>query len=274
MATEEHFSAHDGAQLFARRWAVDAPRASVVIVHGYGEHCGRYEDVAQFLNGLGCSVFAYDQRGHGRSPGKRGFIRRFAALPEDLHAFLQHVAPAFEDRAVFLLGHSMGGLVLAHYMLAHALPVRGLIFSSPLLKLHAVSPLLLRLSPVLSLLTPWLPVARVDPEGLSREPTVVATYRADPFVYHGRIGARTGAELHGAVEEVRAGLDRLGPPLYILHGTEDPLVPAEGSQDLHRLAGAADKTLRLYEGGYHEQFHDLEKARVLEELGDWLVSHC
>lgn len=272
MPQDEHFQVHTGERFYARRWPVRCPRGGVVLVHGFGEHCGRYDGLAAYLNGLGLSVYSYDQRGHGRSPGKRGHIRRFALLVQDLRAFLQYLQPETKGVPIAVLGHSMGGLVLAHLSVQQPAEVAGLVFSSPLLQLQDVSPLLVRMSRLLSILSPRLPVARVEPDALSRDLTVVSSYRSDPFVYHGRINARTGAELYGAVQWVRQRFANITSPLYILHGTADRLAHPQGSRDFLAKAGAVEKRLRLYEGGYHELFNDSGRDLVLDELGKWLLA--
>lgn len=274
MPLEAHFTARDGAQLFTRFWPVESPRARLILVHGFGEHSGRYAHVAQRFNALGLSVLSYDQRGHGRSPGKRGEVRRFATLVEDLRDFVEQL-PGTQEPPEFLLGHSMGGLVLAHYVLAHNPPVRGLVFSGALLRLNDTVPkLVVKLAPLLSVVTPWLPVSRIRPEDLSRDASVVDSYRADPFVYHGRIGVRTGAQLQAAVRHARAGLAGISQPLYLLCGGADQIVPPAGSEDLYARASSPDKTLKRYTNGYHEPLHDIEQEVVLEELCEWLERHC
>ncbi|MBI3119154.1 MAG: lysophospholipase [Candidatus Hydrogenedentes bacterium] len=274
MGTEEQFRAADGESLFARRWLAEQSKGALVLIHGYGEHCGRYDHVAAALNAISLHVYSYDQRGHGRSPGKRGHIASFAQLVDDLGGFLRHLEPEVAGLPLFLLGHSMGGLVLASFMEQQPAAVRGLVFTGTLLCLNNdVSPWLVRLSKVLSTLTPGLPVATVDPQALSRDATVVHTYQADPFVYHGKINARTGAQLNEAMQDTQKHLKAIMAPLYILHGAADRLAPAAGSELLYKEAGAKDKTLRLYEGGYHEQFNDMEKERVFAELCTWLQAH-
>lgn len=272
MSAEGRFQSRDGLEFFERRWEpADVARGNLVLLHGYGEHCGRYDYTARALNEIGLSVHAYDQRGHGRSPGKRGYIRRFDLLLEDLDCYLAHVGGRLAGRPLFLMGHSMGGLVLALYAQRRKVDVRGLVFSSAFVAIPGdVSRLLIGLAGVLGRLTPWLAVARVDSKAIARDPAVVEAYEKDPLVHHGKILARTGAQLNGAIGRAHAGFEAITAPVYIIHGAEDRLVPAEGSRQLHARCRSADKTCIIYEGAYHELLNDREKDTVLADLCAWL----
>lgn len=271
MSAEGHFRTRDGEQLFTRCWRASESRGSVALIHGYGEHSGRYDHVAAAFNALDLDVYTYDQRGHGRSPGKRGHMASYRQLVLDLQEFLQHLAPKIGEAPTFFFAHSMGGLVLVNYLADYRPPVRGIVFSSPFLCLgEEVSPMLVRISRVLEVVAPWAPVARVNPEYVSRDAAVVQTYIADPFVFHGKINAKTGAQINAAVERAQQNLDRINAPAYILHGTADRLAPPASSTLLHEGIGSSDRTLRLYDGGYHELFNDQDRQQVLDEIGEWL----
>lgn len=272
MPTEGRFKSRDGLDFFEMAWLPEGTaRAHLVLVHGYAEHCRRYAAFAQFLNALGIAVHAYDHRGHGQSPGKRGFIARFDTLLDDLDTYFEHVQPRFAGAPVFLMGHSMGGLVVTRYVQTRTLPLRGLIASSPLLATGDVSPLLVALAGILGKLTPNLPVLGLDAKAISRDPREVAAYEADPLVYHGKILARTGAELNGAIKAAQARFSAITLPLYVIHGTADSLAPLAGGRMLHAGAASSDKTLREYEGGYHELLNEGERELVMTSLGDWLT---
>ena len=273
MSREGSFKTPDGLDLFERCWQPDGDlRANLVLIHGYGEHSGRFDHVAGALNGIGVAVHAYDQRGFGRSPGKRGYIRRFDDLLDDLTAYLEHVRERTAHRPLFLMGHSMGGLVIALYVQARQLDARGLVFSSALLAINdEVSPVLIALANVLGVLTPWLPVADLDTTTVSRDPEVVRAYDADPLNHHGKILARTGSQLNTAIKRARTNFEAITLPVYVIHGSGDRLVPAEGSQLLHDRCRSADKTCKIYEGGYHELHNDLDKASAIAGLCDWIA---
>ena len=272
MCEEGHFRSHDGLDLFERRWEPEGEvRGNVVLIHGYGEHSGRYGHVIEALNGMGVGVHAFDQRNHGRSPGRRGYIRDFDLMLEDLGGYLDHVRGRLDGKPYFVMGHSMGALVLASYVQTRSLDARGLIFSSPFLAINdEVSRFLVALAGVLGTLTPWLPVASMDTGGVSRDPEVVRAYDADPLNFHGKIVARTGSQFNAAIARARANFERISAPVYIIHGTADALVPADGSRLLHDRCRSDDKTLRIYEGGYHELHNDIEKETVIADLCAWI----
>jgi len=260
-----------GIRLFARRWEREAPRGAVVLIHGYGDHSGRYHGVADALNAAGFSVYAYDQRGHGRSPGRRAYIERFDLLLEDLDAFLAFHRDQLAERPWFLMGHSMGGMVLARYLQTRAPGARGVVFSSPFLALNDDVPeWLKKIAPLLGVLLPLVPAGRVDNRGLSRDPEVVQAADEDPLAYHGYVAARTGAEFIRVIQQIQEAYGRITLPFLAVHGSADPIVPAAGTRELHEKAASSDKTLRIFDGGFHELWNDLDKALFFQEVTEWL----
>jgi len=272
MCQSGRFETQDGLVLFAHRWEPPGDsRAHLVLLHGYCEHAGRYGHVAQALNAMGIAVYAYDQRGHGKSPGKRGYIRDFDVLLQDLDCFFDHIRAHLDGKPHVVMGHSLGGLVLARYAQTRRLDARALVFSSALLQINDdVSRLLVALADVLGTLTPWLPVASLDSSRIARDRDVVNAYDADPLIYHDKILARSGAQINGAIARARADVEAISAPVYIIHGADDRLVPVDGSRLLHDRCGSNDKTLVIYEGGYHELLNDLEKETVIANLCAWL----
>lgn len=272
MIVEGRFRAGSLEGFYERRWPVDAPRANVLIVHGYREHCARYDHVAATLNHHAFSVYSYDQRGHGRSPGKKSYIERFDHYLDDLDAYLAHAQPDFGGLPLLVIAHSMGGLVFTRYLQTRAFRPAAVVLSSPLLAMKEVSPILLSLADTLSALAPWLPVAGLDPKAISRVPSVVEEYQRDPLNGHGAIVARSGAELTRAVALARQEAAKIALPLYLMHGTADQLAPCEGSRYLHEHAASMDKTLKIYEGGYHELMNDVISEEVKQHMADWMES--
>lgn len=261
--------------LFSRVWPPDGvPSAHLIIVHGYAEHSGRYEVLAREFNGVGIQVYAYDHRGHGHSPGAPGQIPRFDGLVGNLDRFVKHVQRTAGGKPLFVLGHSMGGLVTAHFLATTAIEIQGSVFSSPLMAIPAhVSPWLLRLSRVLSAVAPGLPVDRLNSAGIARDIEVVRAYDADSEVYHGPIRARTGAELARAIQELPALLPRIKVPFLVFHGTADAIAPIEGSRVLFEGAASADKEQFFVEDGYHELLNDRGREETLGKVLDWLGRH-
>lgn len=262
----------DGHTLSTRTWSTDkASGATVILVHGYAEHCGRYEHVAECLVDAGATVVAYDQRGYGRSDGRRAYIDTFEQYLNDLGEVLDHVRGRHPDGPMFLFGHSMGGLVVLKYVLDEDPSVDGLILSSPAIEINPdLAPVLRKIAQWIGWLFPTLPTRQSPQDAISRDPAVVEEANNDPLNYHGRVPARTGAEMLKAGEAVRKQLGNVDLPFLVFHGTDDVLTNPEWSERLYEKASATDKTLHLYEGLYHETFNEPEQQRVLTDISNWL----
>jgi alpha-beta hydrolase superfamily lysophospholipase len=262
----------DGLQLHTQTWEPAAsPEATVVLVHGYAEHCGRYGHVAKQLVTEGATVCAYDQRGYGRSDGRRAYVDSFGDYLDDLALILDHVSADQADRPLFLFGHSLGGLVVLKYVLDRKPAVRGLMLSAPAIEINPdLAPLLRSFAQVLGRIAPTLPTTRSPQGAISRDPEVVEEAQQDPLNYHGRVLARTGAEMLRAGNDVQDRLDGLQTPFVVFHGTADQLANPEWSRRLYERAAAMDKTFHLYDGLYHETFNEPERETVLSDLSSWL----
>jgi len=269
---EDRFETRDGLRLFENRWLPEGdPVGVVIVVHGIIEHGGRYADVAAELNRHGYAVYAMDLRGHGRSEGERVSIRSFDEHLADLEVFLDRVRAREPRRPLFLLGHSMGGAVVALLALTRRPAVRGLILSAPAIKVgRGVAPILRRVAAFVSLVFPGLRLVQMGFRMLSRDPEVVAQFKNDPLVFHGRFPVRTGAEILRAAGRIRDRMEAIDLPLLILHGTRDIVTDPEGSRELHARARSTDKTLKLYEGLYHDLLREPEKEQITADLIEWL----
>lgn len=267
-----HFLTDDGLRLYTRAWRPSSsPRAAVGLVHGYAEHSGRYDHVAQAFKDQGAVVHAYDQRGYGRSEGRRAYVDAFERYLDDLDHFLDYVREQATDLPLFLFGHSMGGLVVLKHVLDRDPSLEGLLLSAPALEVNPdLAPFLRRIARVVGRLLPTLPTTRSPDDAISRDPEVVAEAENDPLNYHGRVLARTGAELLRAGADVRERLDALTKPFIVIHGTADSLTNPEWSRHLYNRAASHDKTIELYDGLYHETFNEPEQDKVLRDLGAWL----
>jgi alpha-beta hydrolase superfamily lysophospholipase len=247
----------------------------MLIVHGYGEHCLRYDHVARRLNDQGYSVYSYDHRGHGQSPGTLGQVPSFDALIDDMKVMFDLVKAEAGDKPFFVWGHSMGGLITSAFTVRHQPDVAGLVLTSPSVKSDGnVSPFLIAMSGFIATFLPWLPVHELDPNGISRVQEEVDMYVADPKVYHGKILARTGNGMMNTIKEVESKLDTITQPFIAMHGTQDSLVHHSASELLFEKASSEDKQLKLYDGAYHELFNDTCKEEFFADLFEWLNARC
>ncbi len=247
-------------------------KASLVISHGYAEHSGRYKHVAEFLVEQGFAVYALDHRGHGESEGAQANIKSFDNFATDLCLFLEQVKAASEKK-LFLLGHSMGGAIALQAILTSPKLVNGLLLSAPFLQsANPPSPLFLKLLGIISSLLPNFPVQILDSQLLSRDPAVVKAYDDDPLVYSGKVKARLGKELLDAGLYSLEKAPSIKVPTFIMHGSADGIVNPKGSEVFYERCGAKDKSIKKYEGYYHEILNELGKEVVLEDIIKWLDS--
>jgi acylglycerol lipase len=250
------------------------PKAVLLVVHGLAEHGGRYMNLVSHFLPLGYAVYAIDHLGHGRSEGTRVYVERFADFTETLSSFREMICGWQMEKPVFLVGHSMGGLIGALYLLDHQDELAGAVLSGPAVKPpDDISPLTIFAGKVLSAIIPKLGLIQLEAEGVSRDPAVVKAYETDPLVYRGKVTARLGAEMIKAMEQVGAEASRISLPLLILQGGADRLVSPSGAQMLHDRVGSADRKIILYEGLYHEVFNEPEHGRVLRDIEVWLNAH-
>lgn len=269
------FEAADGFKLYEQSWFPKSePKAVVIIVHGYAEHSGRYAYVAEYLCGYDYVVETFDLRGHGKSEGKKTYVKSFDEYLKDLDQFLIRTRGKYPEKPIFLFGHSMGGAIVTLYAITRQPKVKGLLLSGAALKISDdISPLMLRLSPIIGFLFPKLPTIKLDSTAVSRDPEVVKWYDNDPLNYRGGVPARTGAEINRATKCIQSQMESIELPLLIMHGTADRLADPEASKKLYSRANSKDKTLKLYEGSYHEILNDPEKARVMDDMMKWLDAH-
>ncbi|TDQ53321.1 alpha/beta hydrolase [Actinorugispora endophytica] len=243
-----------------RAWAAveGEPDHLVVLVHGYGEHIGRYEHVARWLCGRGAVCYGLDHRGHGRSSGERVLVEDFAGVVEDVHRVVTQARSAYRSLPLVLVGHSLGGLIAARYAQTRPEAVAGLVLSGPVLGRWAVVDRLLA--------APGIPDAPIDTATLSRDPLVGAAYAADELVWHGPFKRPTLEAVRTELGRA-AGAGRLdGVPLLWLHGSDDALVPLDGTlAGITALAGP-DTAARVFPGARHEVFNETNREEVLAEV--------
>ena len=273
--TSAQLTGSRGRQIFWRAWTPEEPpRAVVVIAHGAGEHSGRYEQVAAALVDAGYAVYALDHQGHGRSEGARALIERVDQAVSDLDALVVLASAAYPDLRVFLLGHSMGAMIALRYAPVHQERLSGLILSGALAALEDVPAPLRVIGQMLSRVAPKTPLIAIDASLVSRDPAVVQAYRADPLVHHGKLPARTAAEIADTVAALPSAVGAITVPTLILYGTDDRLCPPAGSVMVGERIGSADRTVTAYDGLFHEILNEPERAVVLADICAWLASRA
>ncbi len=268
------FDGEAGATLYARSWAPDGDAHSIaVIAHGLAEHSGRYGELVGHLVAAGYAVYALDHRGHGKSSGGRANIDRFEYVLADLHRLFERARAERPGRPATLIGHSMGGGIAFAYACRHQAELHALVLSAPLLgtdpKVSKVQEIAAR---VLSKVAPGLGALKLPADTISRDPGVVKAYQQDPLVYTGAIPARTLVELVEAVATFPALAPSLELPVLVLHGTGDTLVPLAYTTPVVERIGAKDRTVKHYDGLYHEVFNEPERARVFADVMSWLAA--
>lgn len=263
-----------GSGLFYRSWlAADQPSAVVLISHGLGEHSGRYEHVAAAFTAAGFHVFALDHLGHGQSPGKRAFVSRFSELTDGVAELRAHIAHEHPSMPVYLVGHSLGGLIAASTVLSAAQDYAGLLMTGPALGVPTPPPawqvLLLR---VFSAVAPGLKALELDANAICRDPAVVEDYVADPLVHHENIPARMVVSLFDEGARVMASAKDISMPVLLLHGAEDQLTSASASTEFVDMLASSDKQCTIYDGMYHELFNEPEQEEILNACCEWITA--
>ncbi len=248
-------SGHAGS-LHVRSWESEDPSHVVVIAHGYGEHIGRYDHVAGAFLANGAAVHGLDHVGHGRSDGERALIVDFDPVVDDLHVLVEHARGQHPDRPVFLVGHSMGGLIATRYAQRHGEGLAGLVLSAPLVGNPGTGALLAM---------DELPEIPIDPTVLSRDEETQRAYASDPLVFHGGFKRPTLAAMAQALLDSALDALRIGGPVLWQHGDDDHLVPMTGSRRLIELLVNADVTERIYPGARHEIYNETNRAEVLAD---------
>ena len=270
------FAGAEGLQLVGACWpprgdAGEAPRAVVALVHGISEHSGRYSAVVDHLTESRFAVCAFDLRGHGKSPGRRGHIDSWSQYRDDLSAFLDQVRARSPGIPVFIYGHSLGALIVAEYVLWHPDGLAGMIVSGIPLRPAGVAKLpLVLLAKSLSRIWPTFSVSLgVGGSRLSRDPEIMRAYNEDPMVHHTGT-ARWGTETLAAIARVRSRMSEIRLPILILHGGADPVNSVQGSRELYESVSSADKELQVYPGGMHEPHNDVNRGEVVKDVEKWL----
>lgn len=262
-----------GVTLHTIRWTPDAkPTAEILLVHGYAEHSGRYEHVAQRFCAAGFAVTSLDHRGHGLTTGvERGTVDSFSALVDDL---VSMVADIEGDVPLFVYGHSMGGLATVRLAERNDAKFAGVIITGASLQPAASVPKpVLTVANLLGKVAPNLPTIQLDGDAISRVPKVRADYDADPLNYRGKVTTGTARELSVAMNAAMGDAANITVPMLIMHGTDDTLADPVGSVRFSSAVGSTDRTVSIWPGSYHELHNEPEADEVLTTVVDWIDAH-
>lgn len=270
---ETYIEGEDGLRIFTRSWRPsDTQRALTVIVHGFNAHSGQYLWVAEQLVRRGLAVYALDLRGRGKSDGERFYVDSFGDYVGDVSRLVALAKSEMPGLPIYMLGHSAGGVVSCLYVLDHPGELAGLVCESFAHELPAPEFALAALKG-LSHLAPHAHVLRLKNEDFSRDPAAVRAMNDDPLIAHETQPTQTIAAMVRADERLRQEFPRITLPVLILHGSADKAAKPSGSQTFYRTAGSADKTLKLYEGAYHDLLNDTGKETVINDILSWIEAH-
>jgi len=271
--TDGKFPVSGGVELAYREWPAPDPKAGLIILHGFGEHCGRYQALAEDVNHAGISCYTFDMRGHGKSPGKRGYIESFSQYYDDLHEFIRFVKNKHQDVPLFLFGHSFGGLVALRYVQQfNPKEFKGVILSSPLLGLAIKVPKYKRLFlPVMKTVAPKLTLNNeINTQLLSHDPTVAEKYDSDPLVHD----QASAPFFYGMLEEMAKSMQRApewDSPLLVMYASEDKIVDINAIERVCSAMPSSNLQSVRFDGFYHEIFNEVERSKPINQLIEWIM---
>lgn len=267
---ESTFKGVGGLNIFTRSWQPDGmPRGVVVIVHGFNSHSGQYLWAAEQFAKNGLAVYALDLRGRGRSEGERFYVEKIEDYTDDVETLVKQAKSENQGLPLFVLGHSAGGVTACVYTLDHQAEIDGLICESFAFELP-VPDIVLSFLKGLSYITPHTHVFSLKNEDFSRDPAVVESMNDDILIKGESQPAQTGKVLINAANRLREEFPKITLPVLILHGTADKATKPSGSQHFYDAAGSRDKTLKLYEGHYHDMLNDTDKEVVMADIQSWI----
>ncbi|KAK2175997.1 hypothetical protein NP493_693g00014 [Ridgeia piscesae] len=276
---DSFFKNKNGYKIFGKYWYPkrkedEQPRGLVFIAHGVGEHCQRYDCIANPLTDNGFLVFSHDHVGHGKSEGVRVDIVHFTDYTNDVVQHVDLVKAKYPGCPVFIIGHSMGGTIVVKTVLDNPDICRGIVLIAPSLQVdpNLVGPVKIFAVRLVSRCAPRLPVGRIDSETVCHDQAVIDDYDNDPLVWHGGLKARWGVCFFDTMDEIGERMSEIQCPLLNLHGDADKLTTLEGSQLLQDKAGSKDKTLKVIPGGYHELHFEPDGVgtQCIKDIVSWI----
>ena len=269
---EGYFKIGQEQSIYYQNWLPSTPpRAILLIVHGLNEHCGRYEKMAAYFTGKGYGVYGMDLVGHGKSSGTRSFAKDFPALIDPILSYLDMIKESHPGTPVFLIGHSMGGLIGAYFLIDHNQELSGAVLSGSLVMVpEYVSDFTIQIGKVISKILPKVRLIGIDKSGLSKDPEVVKAYINDPLVYNGKSTARISSVINDGINYVADHGSKITLPLLLLHGGDDRICDPSWSTYLHNLISSPQKKLIIYDDLYHEVYNEPEQETVFNDVLSWL----
>jgi alpha-beta hydrolase superfamily lysophospholipase len=259
----------DGFKLHIKNWLIKDAKASLLLVHGLGEHSARYEHVAQALNSSGINVYSFDLKGHGLSEGPRAFVRDISEFRLDLETIYQQIPKGVP---LFMLGHSMGGLIITDYLLeSPKTNLKGVILTGPALEagedINAFKKVLIK---ILNWISPNIRTVKLDPKSISSDKGEVKKYINDPLIFHEAGKAGMGVALLSAMAIVKPKFNSFDYPVLIMHGGADKITNITGSKRLYAKSPSEDKEIKIWDKGFHEIFNETNKSEVIAHMTSWL----
>ena len=272
--TERTFAGVGGIRIVYDVWTPDVePRGVVALAHGYGEQARRYDHVARRFAAAGLVTYALDHRGHGRAGGKRVRVRHMSEFVADFRSLVQTATVEYPGLTRIVLGHSMGGGIVLAYGAQYPDEYDLMVLSGPAIAAHTgVSKAKALLGKMVGSVLPDLPIEQIDPDAVSRDPQVVADYKADPLVHRGKIPAGIGKALLVVGETMPRLAGAITAPLLVVHGERDRLVAAAGSERLVGCVSSRDVELKVYPQLFHEVFNEPERDIVLDDVTGWIAA--
>ena len=270
MEREGIFEGVGGLRIATRAWEpLGKVRGTVILVHGFNSHSGYFEWPAQQFAASGFAAYALDHRGRGKSEGERYYVDKFTDWLEDLDKLVAIARSENTSVPVFMLGHSVGGVIASSYVFEHQTEIAGLVCESFALDVGLPNLVQLALEGA-SHLIPHLPLYSLKNEIFSRDPAVVAQMNNDPLIANEKQPAETASEVLKAAARLKENMPDFKVPVFIIHGTDDQATRPAGSQYFYDNVGSSDKTLKLYESGYHDLLNDIDKKVVMADILAWV----
>jgi len=272
MKQQEGYFSEIDQSIFYQFWLPEnPPHAVLLIVHGVNEHSGRYEHLAAYFTEKGYAVYGLDLVGHGKSSGTRSFAKDFSSFINPILTYLKMIKDWQPGLPVYLVGHSMGGLIGANFLIDHQDQVRGAVLSGSLTLIpDYVSDFTIKIGKLLSSVLPKMRLLALDSDGISRDKAVVQAYKDDPLVYSGKMTARISNVMNDGIARIAADGSKINLPVLLLHGSEDSLCDPDCSIYLHNLISSNNNQLIIYDGFFHEVYNEPEQRTVFNDVLNWL----